>query len=57
MATIRCGSCRYSFELRPEKNVPKRCPYCAREGTLGKTKLMQDWIDETERASSQFING
>jgi PHP family Zn ribbon phosphoesterase len=57
MAKIRCSSCRYAFELKPEKSVPKRCPYCAREGTLGKAKEMQQWIDETERASSQFLNG
>lgn len=56
MPNLRCAGCKYSFELKDDKPMPKRCPYCAREGTLGRTKQMQEWIDDVESATQQFIN-
>lgn len=56
MPNLRCTGCTFEFELKEGKPMPKRCPYCAREGTLGRTKLMQEWIDDVEHASQSFIN-
>ncbi|MDP2749597.1 MAG: hypothetical protein Q8O89_02065 [Nanoarchaeota archaeon] len=33
MGTLLCTNCKYSFApKKPE--MPKRCPYCSKEGTL-----------------------
>ncbi|MBN2454272.1 hypothetical protein JXB11_01875 [Candidatus Woesearchaeota archaeon] len=39
-----CSNCNYKFE--PKGKVPNKCPYCDKEGTLSKSKSMQEWIDE-----------
>jgi hypothetical protein len=43
---LHCEYCNYKFE--PKGAVPTKCPYCDREGTLKKSKSMQDWIDEVK---------
>ena len=37
-----CTVCKYKHE---KENVPNKCPYCAREGTLQKPQSAQDLIN------------
>lgn len=56
MPKLHCTGCGYRFDLREDKSVPKRCPYCSREGTIGRAKLMQEWIDEVDQMQSGLFN-
>jgi hypothetical protein len=54
---LHCEHCNYKFE--PKGGIiPKKCPYCDREGTLQKSKSMQDWIDEvnSEQQEKEEMN-
>jgi len=45
MATldVECTRCNYKFR---SKAIPKRCPYCNREGSVRQAQSAQDLIDE-----------
>ena len=43
---LQCTNCNYKFE--PRGKTPHKCPYCDKEGTLEKTKSIQDFIDEVD---------
>lgn len=45
---FECRKCHYSTE---KDKVPKRCPYCGEEGTMGKAMAAQDILDEVVRDS------
>jgi predicted Zn-ribbon and HTH transcriptional regulator len=35
---LKCSRCKYTFYPKGEKGIPKRCPYCASEGTVSETR-------------------
>ena len=49
MAQYQCTNCKYKFDPRdPGKAMPRRCPYCSKEGTLVKTKKADDFIRDVD---------
>ncbi len=43
MMDLECQKC--GFKITKDR-IPSRCPYCAKEGTLGLSKSAQDILDE-----------
>ncbi|MFT4309025.1 MAG: hypothetical protein ACMXYL_00890 [Candidatus Woesearchaeota archaeon] len=54
MIKVQCVDCSYQFRAKPEK-LPKRCPYCSKAGSVQRIKQMQEWIDEVDHMSDNFI--
>jgi len=40
---LECKKCHYRTE---KEELPKRCPYCGEEGTMGKATVAQDIIND-----------
>ncbi|MCK5282140.1 MAG: hypothetical protein KAK00_01920 [Nanoarchaeota archaeon] len=47
---FECKKCHYIVE---KEALPKRCPYCGEEGTLGKATVAQDILDEVVENSRE----
>jgi len=47
MKQFRCTKCRFEFNNREKSNTiaPRRCPYCAAEGSVEKKKHVLDELD------------
>ncbi|NQV09195.1 hypothetical protein HQ529_05065 [Candidatus Woesearchaeota archaeon] len=45
-----CAKCNYKFE---KDKTPKLCPYCGKEGSMGKTKSAQDFLNESLMESDE----
>jgi len=45
MATLQCKECNYDFD---KDKIPKRCPYCGKEGSLKPYKTAQDFLNESK---------
>ena len=43
MLSLECERCKYRFSL---KAIPKKCPYCDKEGSVRQAQSAQDLIDE-----------
>jgi rubrerythrin len=43
MLSLECGRCNYKFS---SKTIPRKCPYCDREGSVKRAQMAQDIIDE-----------
>jgi predicted Zn-ribbon and HTH transcriptional regulator len=55
MIKVQCVDCSYAFTAK-ESRLPKRCPYCSKEGSVQRIKQMQEWIDEVGDLSENFIS-
>jgi rRNA maturation endonuclease Nob1 len=44
MVTYVCTKCKYSVKKEP---MPKRCPYCGKEGAMQKAPSAQDLLNDT----------
>ena len=49
MTKYQCENCNYIFELKEGKRLPKKCPYCSKESSMGKIKTAQQLIDEVAK--------
>jgi len=49
MVEYQCTNCKYKGStVDPKKPIPRRCPYCSKEGTLVRTKKANDFIKEVD---------
>ncbi|HLD87295.1 MAG TPA: hypothetical protein VJB12_04480 [Candidatus Nanoarchaeia archaeon] len=51
MLSLQCNRCNYKFEL---KAMPKKCPYCDKEGSITRAQTAQDLLDEAVGEFDQF---
>ena len=49
--SLECKKCSYHFSAR---SLPKRCPYCDKEGGIGLVQTAQDLLDETVGEFNSF---
>lgn len=49
---LYCTNCNYQFVPKTD-NMPARCPYCDKTGTLEKATQAQDFIDEVTRETAE----
>lgn len=45
--TVKCAKCSYSFLVNPD-NIPLKCVYCGREGTLRRSITAASILKEVE---------
>ena len=43
---FECTKCHY---VTDKETMPKRCPYCGKDGVMGKAAVAQDILEEVER--------
>jgi predicted Zn-ribbon and HTH transcriptional regulator len=41
---MKCSRCHYAFYPKGEQGIPRRCPYCAAEGTVSEARHILEEI-------------
>ncbi len=54
MFKVKCSSCGFEFEVKSGK-IPKKCPYCDKEGTLERKKSAQELLEEVEELEKNYV--
>lgn len=49
--TYVCTKCKYKFQ---REDKPKKCPYCAAEGTIDRQKTAQELLDSLTDMDEQL---
>lgn len=46
--SVKCNRCSYTFSVQ-ENQIPNKCPYCAKEGTIRQQITSSDILREVEQ--------